>query len=1405
MDAGGPAGLGISFDTHSQHYEHYEPVHVHEQHHRHHVQYDYKQPRLPHHLPHLRPLRESMSYDAGLRERAQAQAAAQQQQQHYAPYPHDVYQKHVRIANGTPEVLNGRGGYLPYDADHLSPLSDFDHSAPSDSASGSSRPFSPASMSSLPSSTDSGAHPAYAAQQQMPPHPEYPIQHHHEQQRGHYGPSYPISYDQRQGTYEQALLSQQEPSARPSRLPAFLAERKELGRPHSMVDLRQSQKAREAEQAHYHEVPQLQPRAQIEYADSPIESVPSSAAALQRERFEAADAGGNPAQQEHRPMRQSEGRPRRRRNSDEETSPLRNRSRSLPAFELRMLAESEAARSTTDSREDLTTEVIDEESGQVDSPQLVDDSGTVISIAPPIEAATKASVKRQPMLLTAGASTVRRRKELDRLLMPSTRFGAFGEGPTPAYRNSGAADSSATSSPAVLEQAKSASNARVELDLMLETPLVVEGGWLKGKLEVRARKPGDREGELWLGKPKLRVIGFEELASGEGRFIFFHHASSVDSLDTPSGQACSLPCFDSAADEEGFHRAKLGQHTMPVKMLIPVGKGAKGPWKGKQGVVRYIAIVSVKLKSAKGADRSIAHFYRHLEVFPYIHPALALAPASKPIVDEASKALFMGGSGQATIRASVHREIWIAGQRCYVEVAVENRTNKKIKTLTLSLVRTTSIYRSTGRTVQGVTETQLVQSTKKKVAESTLELGKKSSSGATAKGAWVGVEAGASASFSPTLVIPPDALTLQRGRHVEVIYHLRVTISASLSADVSVELPLEIVNFVSLDPPPGHIGVTPVLSNAQRPVARSWSSTDLRQAVRTGTTARQPNRMTSMDSLRLEDLEGMRPMSCQKAPALSRVASLESIHTLDLPRAEPVEHLDYTDDEQERALQQPDPVRQQPSQQSVIVDRARERQLRHQMSLQCISSAIASATARRNSPQASPNRSPAGVSENGPITNEPSREFSSALYTLPPVDISSSHGGLGIQLDDLDDVPDEVGLDRLSGQHRRHESLIADEELAMIMQSQFSDDDEDVPPSTHSRQMMHPVRSPPQAVEVRVTPPTPSGRFAQAEVNRSESPVRTVNAPRASSPLKGRSPETARPLSPTKRSTQTPEKFGFATPSSPIKASPEKAAQSPRVRVPLAATRAARPLPTPPPAPAASASPTKSATAPLPGAMSLRKVPSGTSLKRSPGMLRKASSIQSLRSGGGSSPSAGSDSSRTLARSPSSLSSPQVSPVLASGTNAAATFSTSARPTLSPTLEEAAEPPRRVVAPVSPALRATRSMMDMRHQSAPTTSLSPRKSTILPSVKVKAAALESRQAALTGLATQTGNTTGRARVKDAAAQLQLSRADSIASSIAPSEFNLKRADSMASFKAPLLRRGFEEMPPPVPALPRARS
>jgi hypothetical protein len=45
-------------------------------------------------------------------------------------------------------------------------------------------------------------------------------------------------------------------------------------------------------------------------------------------------------------------------------------------------------------------------------------------------------------------------------------------------------------------------------------------------------------------------------------------------------------------------------------------------------------------------------------------------------------------------------------------------------------------------------------STKKKVAETSLEMGKKGSKGVTAKGTWVGVDAGETAEFSHFILIP---------------------------------------------------------------------------------------------------------------------------------------------------------------------------------------------------------------------------------------------------------------------------------------------------------------------------------------------------------------------------------------------------------------------------------------------------------------------------------------------------------------------------------------------------------------------------------------------------------------------------------------------------------------------------
>lgn len=598
MEAHGGAGLGISFEH--QQLQHDLPVSRRQQPPASNYG-DMLHAGLHPQFAHLRPLRHAVSHDAGLRQYASAQPYPSYEDHRRAPY---AYGKQVRIATGMPEVMNGEESYLPYDVDHLSPLSDLDMSAPSDSTSASSRPFSPMSMASLPSSTESGAYPVFPLAA-GPPQPRYPIRH---DNTVYSSRTHAVSHRDvpRQPRAERTPEKAQE-QRRPSRMPAFLADCRHLGRPHSMVDLRQSQ---------VEAAPSSEPMGRGEETvarPSPDRSALSSPAALQRQGSEPSDDQDVEVPPARQKMRQSEGRPRRRRLSHEEpASPSRTRSRSLSAYELRMLAEREAIHpaSTAAGSEP------DTEAGGCEEPR--------ISVAPVAARSAhsegaavdeaQAKLRRQPTLLTTDASTVRRRKDLDQLLMPSHRIGAFGDHAAPvANRQVGNLGATSAPSPAVLEQAKSSSQARVELDLMLETPLVVEGGWLRGKLEVRARHPRHREGELWLGKPKLRVVGFEgssmafftvsnvhspslsraELSSGEGRFIFFHHAATIESSELPSGHSHPLPCFASAADGEGFHRAKLGQHSMPVGMMLPAGAGAKGPWKGKSGVVRYIAIVCV--------------------------------------------------------------------------------------------------------------------------------------------------------------------------------------------------------------------------------------------------------------------------------------------------------------------------------------------------------------------------------------------------------------------------------------------------------------------------------------------------------------------------------------------------------------------------------------------------------------------------------------------------------------------------------------------------------------------------------------------------------------------------------------------------------------------------------------------
>lgn len=260
------------------------------------------------------------------------------------------------------------------------------------------------------------------------------------------------------------------------------------------------------------------------------------------------------------------------------------------------------------------------------------------------------------------------------------------------------------------------------------------------------------------------IFKFVAIPQNDDRYTFYQHSAPLSEITTTTHLL-----YTSAPDREGFCRGREGTHTIPFAMKLPKsdGKspGAKGSIQLRNGAsVRYISMASIRIKDGRTGARSIAHFYRNIEVWPSYDPSRILAPTPSALYSTAAKPVFMGGSGKLKLTASLHREFWIAGQRCYVKVFIANDTTKKVKNMTISLVRADTMFRlnpdldTTSPTSKSTTidvDACQTSTTRKAVAETALEMAGKGASGyATAKGWWNGVEAGSSLEFVHYILLP---------------------------------------------------------------------------------------------------------------------------------------------------------------------------------------------------------------------------------------------------------------------------------------------------------------------------------------------------------------------------------------------------------------------------------------------------------------------------------------------------------------------------------------------------------------------------------------------------------------------------------------------------------------------------
>ena len=139
-----------------------------------------------------------------------------------------------------------------------------------------------------------------------------------------------------------------------------------------------------------------------------------------------------------------------------------------------------------------------------------------------------------------------------------------------------------------LEQAKP--RARVEIDVVLESNVFVQGGYMRGCIKIRVRKRGKKEAPIFLSEGRLRVVGFESISNEDSTYTFYQCTAPFSAVTDASQGLYHTPLR-----QDGFAQAVEGVHVLPFAMELH-SDGFFGNSKGvvslNSGVsVRYVAMV----------------------------------------------------------------------------------------------------------------------------------------------------------------------------------------------------------------------------------------------------------------------------------------------------------------------------------------------------------------------------------------------------------------------------------------------------------------------------------------------------------------------------------------------------------------------------------------------------------------------------------------------------------------------------------------------------------------------------------------------------------------------------------------------------------------------------------------------
>ena len=178
-----------------------------------------------------------------------------------------------------------------------------------------------------------------------------------------------------------------------------------------------------------------------------------------------------------------------------------------------------------------------------------------------------------------------------------------------------------------------------------------------------------------------------------------------------------------------------------------------------------VCFSSVNIKDPDTNELSLAHFYRTCSIWPSLSIHDVLVPSTRPLVSTAVMTLSRGDShNKLKLSARVPRPSYFAGQRCYVHIQIMNDTRRTVRSLRLTLIRTTMVYRpQSGKENRGddrdndghVSDKKQSKAFVDEISESHLAMAEPTTRRyASSRGWWAGVSPQKRTAFTHSILIP---------------------------------------------------------------------------------------------------------------------------------------------------------------------------------------------------------------------------------------------------------------------------------------------------------------------------------------------------------------------------------------------------------------------------------------------------------------------------------------------------------------------------------------------------------------------------------------------------------------------------------------------------------------------------